>query len=80
MMELKFELRELEQKEIVLDLQKFWIEQSIKNTTEDYTKYPFSRYTMQSVQEFVFSLKCFTFSCFSHRIRTENIIQACSFL
>lgn len=32
---LKSELEELEQKESVLDLQKVWVEQSIKNTTED---------------------------------------------
>ncbi|XP_071381277.1 transcription factor E2F4-like isoform X2 [Centroberyx affinis] len=32
---LKSELEDLEQKESVLDLQKVWVEQSIKNTTED---------------------------------------------
>ncbi|XP_029932168.1 transcription factor E2F4-like [Myripristis murdjan] len=38
---LKSELEELEQKESVLDLQKVWIEQSIKNTTEDFKNSPF---------------------------------------
>lgn len=42
MMDLRAELRDLEQKETFLDLQKFWIEQSIRNTTEDCSKYPFS--------------------------------------
>lgn len=57
-MELKSELEDLEQKENMLDQQKFWVEQSIKNTTEDCSKYPLSKKTMQRVQE---SLKCFTF-------------------
>ncbi|XP_035508476.1 transcription factor E2F4-like [Morone saxatilis] len=33
--ELKSELEDLEQKEYMLDQQKFWVEQSIRNTTED---------------------------------------------
>ncbi|XP_028257805.1 transcription factor E2F5-like isoform X2 [Parambassis ranga] len=33
--ELKCELRDLEQKEFILDQQKLWVEQSIRNTTED---------------------------------------------
>lgn len=40
-MELKSELEDLEQKEYMLDQQKFWVEQSIRNTTEDCSKYPF---------------------------------------
>lgn len=43
-MDLRSELRNLEQKETFLDLQKFWIEESIRNTTEDCSKYPFSNY------------------------------------
>ncbi|XP_011608632.1 transcription factor E2F4-like [Takifugu rubripes] len=35
MTDLRSELRDLEQKETFLDLQKFWIEQSIRNTAED---------------------------------------------
>ncbi|XP_034724961.1 transcription factor E2F5-like [Etheostoma cragini] len=35
LMELKYELEDLEQKESMLDQQKFWVEQSIRNTTED---------------------------------------------
>ncbi|XP_045888097.1 transcription factor E2F4-like isoform X1 [Micropterus dolomieu] len=35
MVELKSELEDLEQKEYMLDQQKFWVEQSIRNTTED---------------------------------------------
>ncbi|XP_030271287.1 transcription factor E2F4-like [Sparus aurata] len=34
-MELKSELEDLEQREKMLDQQKFWVEQSIRNTTED---------------------------------------------
>lgn len=34
-MELKSELEDLEKKECMLDQQKFWVEQSIRNTTED---------------------------------------------
>lgn len=41
MVELKSELEDLEQKEYMLDQQKFWVEQSIRNTTEDCNKYPF---------------------------------------
>lgn len=41
MTDLRSELRDLEQKETFLDLQKFWIEQSIRNTAEDCSKYPF---------------------------------------
>lgn len=41
-MDLMSELRNLEQKETFLDLQKFWIEESIKNTTENCSKYPSS--------------------------------------
>lgn len=43
MMDLRSELRNLEQKETFLDLQKFWIEESIRNATEDCSKYPFSK-------------------------------------
>lgn len=39
--DLKSELEDLEQKERMLDQQKFWVEQSIRNTTEDCSKYPF---------------------------------------
>ncbi|XP_070760125.1 transcription factor E2F4-like [Enoplosus armatus] len=35
MIELKSELEDLEQKEYMLDQQRFWVEQSIRNTTED---------------------------------------------
>lgn len=42
MMDLRSELRSLEQKETFLDLQKFWIEESIRNATEGCSKYPFS--------------------------------------
>lgn len=42
MTDLRSELRNLEQKETFLDLQKFWVEESIKNTTEDCSAYPFS--------------------------------------
>ncbi|TMS13422.1 Transcription factor E2F4 [Larimichthys crocea] len=35
LIELKSELEDLEQKEYMLDQQKFWVEQSIRNTTED---------------------------------------------
>ncbi|XP_076583466.1 transcription factor E2F4-like isoform X2 [Chaetodon auriga] len=35
LMELKSELEDLEEKEHMLDQQKFWVEQSIRNTTED---------------------------------------------
>lgn len=44
-MDLRSELRNLEQKETFLDLQKFWIEESIRNTTEDCSKYPFPNNT-----------------------------------
>lgn len=40
MTDLRSELRDLELKENFLDLQKFWIEQSIRNTAEDCSKYP----------------------------------------
>lgn len=39
--DLKSELEDLEQKECMLDQQKFWVEQSIRNTREDCSKYPF---------------------------------------
>lgn len=42
-MELKSELEDLEQREKMLDQQKFWVEQSIRNTTEDCSKYPFDK-------------------------------------
>ncbi|XP_039650949.1 transcription factor E2F4-like isoform X1 [Perca fluviatilis] len=35
LMALKYELEDLEQKECMLDQQKFWVEQSIRNTAED---------------------------------------------
>uniref|UniRef100_UPI0037E75287 transcription factor E2F5-like n=1 Tax=Semicossyphus pulcher TaxID=241346 RepID=UPI0037E75287 len=38
LMELKSELQDLEHKEHTLDQQKFWVEQSIRNTTEDCLK------------------------------------------
>lgn len=51
MMELRSELEDLEWKERMLDQQKFWVEQSIRNTTADCSKYPFSSKTMQGVQD-----------------------------
>lgn len=39
--QLKFELADLEQQEFMLDQQKLWVEQSIRNTREDWSKYPF---------------------------------------
>lgn len=39
--DLKSELEELEQMEFMLDQQKLWVEQSIRNITEDCSKYPF---------------------------------------
>lgn len=41
LIELKSELRDLEQKELMLDQQKRWLEQGINNTTEDCSSYPF---------------------------------------
>lgn len=43
LMELKSELEDLEEKEHMLDQQKFWVEQSIRNTSEDCSKYPFCK-------------------------------------
>lgn len=40
---LKSELKELEQMEKMLDQQKFWVEQSIRNTTEDCNQYPLKK-------------------------------------
>lgn len=56
LMELKSELADLEQKENMLDQQKFWVEQSIRNTREDCSEYPF----LQSSAE-MYVWKCFTF-------------------
>ncbi|CAJ1049140.1 transcription factor E2F5-like [Xyrichtys novacula] len=42
LMELRSELDDLELKEHTLDQQKFWVEQSIRNTAEDLSQYPFS--------------------------------------
>ncbi|KAG8001514.1 Transcription factor E2F5 [Nibea albiflora] len=47
LIELKSELEDLEQKEYMLDQQKFWVEQSIRNTTEDCRKYPFYEQRVQ---------------------------------
>lgn len=52
-MDLRSEIRDLEQKENFLDLQKFWIEQSIRNTTEDSSKYPFFPPVMQREHKFM---------------------------
>uniref|UniRef100_A0A3Q1GB23 E2F transcription factor 4 n=1 Tax=Acanthochromis polyacanthus TaxID=80966 RepID=A0A3Q1GB23_9TELE len=41
-MELKSELEDLEQKEFILDQHKLWGEQSIRNTKEDCSQYPFT--------------------------------------
>uniref|UniRef100_A0A3P9DCJ9 E2F transcription factor 4 n=1 Tax=Maylandia zebra TaxID=106582 RepID=A0A3P9DCJ9_9CICH len=41
LVELKSDVKGLEQMECVLDQQKLWVEQSIKNITEDCRKYPF---------------------------------------
>lgn len=41
LVELKSELKDLEQRERVLDQQKHLVERSIKNVTEDCRKYPF---------------------------------------
>lgn len=51
-MELKSELEDLERKENMLDQQKFWVEQSIRNTREDCSKYPFKKPEKLKVQEF----------------------------
>lgn len=40
MIKLRSELKELEQMEKMLDQQKFWVERSIKNTTQDCDQYP----------------------------------------
>lgn len=39
--ELRAELKDLEQKESMLDQQKFWVEQSTTSTKEDCSEYPF---------------------------------------
>lgn len=56
-MDLRSELRNLEQEETFLDLQKFWIEESIRNTTEDCSKYPFSNYA-ESRSWSIFEIFC----------------------
>lgn len=57
-MELRSELRSLEQKETFLDLQKFWIEESIRNTTEDCSKYPLPN-NAESRSWSIFGVFCF---------------------
>ncbi|KAK9542701.1 hypothetical protein VZT92_000540 [Zoarces viviparus] len=42
-MALRAELKDLERKEIMLDQQKFWVEQSIRNTREDCSQYPLNK-------------------------------------
>uniref|UniRef100_A0A3B5A2N3 E2F/DP family winged-helix DNA-binding domain-containing protein n=1 Tax=Stegastes partitus TaxID=144197 RepID=A0A3B5A2N3_9TELE len=40
MIKLKSQLEDLEHQEFILDQHKLWVEQSIRNTTEDCSKYP----------------------------------------
>lgn len=51
MVALRSELEDLERKERMLDQQRFWVEQSIRNTTEDCSKYPYFSKTMQGMQD-----------------------------
>lgn len=73
MMDLRSEIRDLEQKENFLDLQKFWIEQSIRNTTEGCSKYPFFPSNAKRAGVDV-PLKCFTVYRASRRFSDPFII------
>lgn len=71
LMELRSELADLEQKECMLDQQKFWVEQSTRNTREDCSEYPFYKDIAKSVGMYV-CWKCFTFPTLTVKIKTEN--------
>ncbi len=76
--DLKSELEDLEQKERMLDQQKFWVEQSIRNTTEDCSKYPFCfglffyRRHSKEWRNVCVYWKCFTFPALTVKCKTEN--------
>lgn len=54
LMDLRAEMMDLEQKESMLDQQKFWVEQSTKNTREDCSEYPFYKNVATSAAMKVF--------------------------
>lgn len=79
--QLKSELEDLEQKEFMLDQQRLWVEQSIRNITEDCSKYPFYaclnfNTLISNICQLLYSIyliyKNLALTCFKSNILTEN--------